>query len=74
MSGLFNFFTDGEKFANLGKGLSGVGSFYNAFNSKKLMDNQIDLTKQQNNLLMNDYEEQRKRRDKLDGHFSDVWG
>jgi hypothetical protein len=58
----------------IGSLTSGLGSIYSAYNSNKLGNSQTDIAKQQNNLLLEDYADQKKRRTKQDNAFANVWG
>lgn len=74
LGGAKDFFSNGQNLANMGN-IAGVGGqLYNAYNSKNLMDKQMSAIDQSNSLAINDYEDQKKRRDKVDGAFSSVWG
>jgi len=64
----------GNNMANFGKLTSGLGSVYSAYNANKLGNSQIDLMKQQNNLLLSDYKTKLEDKDKKNTAFSSVWG
>ena len=75
--GLGNAFSSaftGNNMANFGKLTSGLGSVYSAYNSNKLGNKQIDLMGQQNDLLLNDYNDRKKDKEKQNTAFSSVWG
>lgn len=53
---------------------SGLGSIYGAYNANRLGNAQIDLTKQQNQLLLDKYDEEKKDKEKMNNSFTSVWG
>lgn len=65
---------NGNTFANMGKFGSGLGSIYSAYNSNKLGNKQMDLMGQQNKLLIDQYEQDKKDKASINGSFSSVWG
>lgn len=65
---------DGNNIANFGNLTSGVGTLWGAYNANKLGNASIDLTKQQNQLLLDKYDEDNRRRESQDKSFSSVWG
>lgn len=64
----------GNTLGNIGNLAGGVGSLYGAYNANKIGNAQIDLTKQQNQLLLDKYEDDNRRRDSQDKSFASVWG
>lgn len=60
--------------SGMGTLAGGLGSIYGAYNANKIGNAQIDLTKQQNQLYLDQYNDQNKRRDSLDNSFASVWG
>jgi hypothetical protein len=69
-SKLFN----GNNIGNFGNLVGGVGTMFGASGANKLGNAQIDLTKQQNQLLLSKYEDDKRRRDEQDKSFASVWG
>lgn len=65
---------NGANLAGVGSLMGGVGSLYGAYNANKLGNAQIDLTKQQNQLMLDKYNDDIKRRDSIDNSFGSVWG
>lgn len=64
----------GNNLANAGNLLGGAGALYGAYNGKKLGDEQMDLVKQQNQLLLDKYDDDKRRRESQDKSFASVWG
>lgn len=73
-SSLGNKIFDGNNLANFGNFASGTGSLWGAYNANKLGNAQIDLTKQQNQLLLDKYDEDKKDKEKMNNSFASVWG
>lgn len=73
-SSLGNKISDGNNLANFGNFASGAGSLWGAYNANKLGNAQIDLTKQQNQLLLDKYDEEKKDKEKMNNSFASVWG
>ena len=65
---------NGANLAGVGSLMGGVGSLYGAYNANKLGNAQIDLTKQQNQLLMDQYNKNNKDKEDLNNSFGSVWG
>ena len=65
---------DGNNLANFGNLASGVGTTWGAYNANKLGDAQIDLTKQQNQLLLDKYDQDKKDKESMNNSFASVWG
>lgn len=53
---------------------SGLGSIYSAYNANKLGNQSIDLAKQQNQLLLDQYNRDKKDKESLNNSFTSVWG
>ena len=60
--------------ANFGNLASGVGTVWGAYNANKLGNMQVDLAKQQNQLYMDKYEQDKKDKESLNNSFTSVWG
>ncbi|MCT7549818.1 hypothetical protein N5U04_09855 [Aliarcobacter butzleri] len=58
----------------LGTGLGGIGTIWSAYNANKLGNMQVDLAKQQNQLYMDKYEQDKKDKESLNNSFASVWG
>ena len=69
-----SWFTNGSNLANAGKALGGIGSLYGAYNANKLGNKQIGLMDQQNKLMLDSYEDQKKDKAAINNSFSSVWG
>lgn len=65
---------DGNNIANFGNLASGAGTLWGAYNANKLGNAQIDLMKQQNQLYMDKYEQDKKDKESLNNSFASVWG
>lgn len=59
---------------NIGGLMGGAGSLYGAYNANKLGNAQIDLTKQQNQLYMDKYNQDKKDKESMNNSFASVWG
>lgn len=59
---------------SLGSLTSGLGSIYSAYNANKLGNQSIDLAKQQNQLLLDQYNREKKDKESLNNSFTSVWG
>ncbi len=64
----------GGALAGIGSAVGGFGSLYGAYNANKLGNAQIDLTKQQNQLLMDKYNQDKKDKEDLNSSFGSIWG
>ena len=53
---------------------SGLGSIYGAYNANKLGNQSIDLAKQQNQLLLDQYNREKEDKESLNNSFTSVWG
>ena len=60
--------------SGLGTLTGGLGSIYGAYNANKIGNASIDLTKQQNQLMLDKYAEDNRRRESQDKSFASVWG
>lgn len=60
--------------SGIGTLAGGLGSIYGAYNANQLGKQSIDLTKQQNQLLMDQYNNDNARKDSLNNSFATVWG
>lgn len=73
-SSIGNKFFDGNNLANIGGLMGGAGSLYGAYNANKLGNAQIDLTKQQNQLFLDKYNQDKKDKESMNNSFASVWG
>lgn len=65
---------NGQNLAGAGSLMGGVGSLYGAYNANKLGNAQIDLTKQQNQLMLDKYNQDKADKSSLNNSFASVWG
>lgn len=76
-SGIGNFGSklfSGNTLSNLGSLAGGAGSLYGAYNANRLGNKQMDLTNQQNKLMLDAYNKEEDDREKRNQSFSSVWG
>ena len=60
--------------SNIGSLMGGAGSLYGAYNANKLGNAQIDLAKEQNQLYMDKYNQDKKDKESQNNSFASVWG
>lgn len=65
---------NGSSLANIGSLMGGAGSLYGAYNANKLGNAQIDLAKEQNQLYMDKYNQDKKDKESQNNSFASVWG
>ena len=65
---------NGSNLAGVGSLMGGAGSLYGAYNSNQLGKQSIDLTKQQNQLMLDKYNQDKKDKESLNNSFASVWG
>jgi hypothetical protein len=65
---------DGNNIGNIGSLMGGAGSLYGAYNANKLGNAQIDLAKEQNQLYMDKYNQDKKDKESQNNSFASVWG
>lgn len=64
----------GDNIGNIGSLMGGAGSLYGAYNANKLGNAQIDLAKEQNQLYMDKYNQDKKDKESQNNSFASVWG
>lgn len=64
----------GSNMAGFGSLMGGAGNLYGAYNANKLGNAQIDLAKEQNQLYMDKYNQDKKDKESQNNSFASVWG
>lgn len=73
-SNIGNKLFSGNNLSNIGSLMGGAGSLYGAYNANKLGNAQIDLAKEQNQLYMDKYNQDKKDKESQNNSFASVWG
>ena len=63
-----------KAFGGFGSFAGGLGTLYGAYNGNKLANASIDLTKQQNQLMLDKYNQDQKDKESMNNSFASVWG
>lgn len=73
-SNIGNKLFSGNNLSNIGSFMGGAGSLYGAYNANQLGKQSIDLSKQQNQLMLEDYNQKQKDKASINDSFASVWG